>query len=132
GRGVGGGDRPRPPSPNDGGRTCGARRSDAARAGRCRRPPRVVAGACRRGGQHPPKPDGTIAPCRPAPPHPPPPPPPPRRPTPRRRVAGSAAHDPDRAGGYATRFERDVRTSAELAVEVRAGRVEPVFIDPLF
>jgi len=50
---------------------------------------------------------------------------------PRPRVAGSDAHDPDRAGRYATRFTRAIRSSAELAEEIRAGRVEPAFLDPL-
>jgi len=51
---------------------------------------------------------------------------------PRPRVAGSDAHDPDRAGRYATRLERSVTSSAELAAEIRAGRVDAVFLDPLF
>jgi len=51
---------------------------------------------------------------------------------PRPSVAGSDAHDPDRAGRYATRFERAVTSSADLAAEIRAGRVQPAFLDPLF
>ena len=45
---------------------------------------------------------------------------------PRPATAGSDAHDDEKAGAYATRFAREVRTVAELAEEIRAGRVEPV------
>jgi predicted metal-dependent phosphoesterase TrpH len=41
-------------------------------------------------------------------------------------VAGSDAHAPERAGAFATRFERRVGTVEELAGEIRSGRVTPV------
>ena len=44
---------------------------------------------------------------------------------PRPATAGSDAHDDEKAGAYATRFERPVRTPAELAEEIRAGRITP-------
>lgn len=49
---------------------------------------------------------------------------------PRPQVAGSDAHAADLAGRYATRLQREVRTAAELASEIRAGRVEAVAVDP--
>ena len=45
---------------------------------------------------------------------------------PRPATAGSDAHDDEKAGTYATRFERTVRTAADLAAEIRAGRIAPV------
>jgi hypothetical protein len=45
---------------------------------------------------------------------------------PRPATAGSDAHDDEKAGAFATRLERSVRNGAELAAEIRAGRVEPV------
>jgi len=50
---------------------------------------------------------------------------------PRPRVAGSDAHDPDRAGRYATRFGRAVTSSAQLAEQIRSGDVDAAFLDPL-
>ncbi|MDQ1372800.1 MAG: hypothetical protein QOJ09_138 [Actinomycetota bacterium] len=50
---------------------------------------------------------------------------------PRPATAGSDAHDDHTAGAFATRLERDVRTSAELAAEIRAGRVEPAVLPGL-
>jgi predicted metal-dependent phosphoesterase TrpH len=44
---------------------------------------------------------------------------------PRPATAGSDAHDDEKAGAYATLLERPVRTAAELASEIRAGRVTP-------
>lgn len=44
---------------------------------------------------------------------------------PRPAVAASDAHGPGRAGTHATRLSRSVRSAAELAVEIRAGHVEP-------
>lgn len=44
---------------------------------------------------------------------------------PRPSTAGSDAHDDHTAGAFATRLQRSVRTAAELAEEIRAGRVEP-------
>lgn len=44
---------------------------------------------------------------------------------PRPATAGSDAHDDATAGAFATRFERAVHTSAELAAEIRAGRISP-------
>lgn len=41
-------------------------------------------------------------------------------------VAGSDAHQARFVGRFATRFERDVATSAQVAEEIRAGRVVPV------
>lgn len=46
--------------------------------------------------------------------------------SPRPATAGSDAHDDEKAGAYATRFERPVRTALELAEEIRAGRISPV------
>ena len=46
--------------------------------------------------------------------------------TPRPATAGSDAHDNDKAGAFATRVADHVRTPADLATEIRAGRVEPV------
>ena len=45
---------------------------------------------------------------------------------PRPAVAGSDAHAPGRAGAWVTRFKRTIRTTAELAEEIRAGKVTPV------
>ncbi len=45
-------------------------------------------------------------------------------------VAGSDAHRRTDVGMYATRFEREVRSAAEIAVEIRAGRVAPVRYHP--
>lgn len=41
-------------------------------------------------------------------------------------VAGSDAHSTQNVGQYATRLSRRVTSPAELAEEIRAGRVEPV------
>jgi predicted metal-dependent phosphoesterase TrpH len=41
-------------------------------------------------------------------------------------VAGSDAHSTESVGQYATRLTRRVGSAAELAEEIRAGRVEPV------
>jgi predicted metal-dependent phosphoesterase TrpH len=41
-------------------------------------------------------------------------------------VAGSDAHSTESVGQYATRLQRAVGSAAELAEEIRAGRVEPV------
>jgi predicted metal-dependent phosphoesterase TrpH len=48
---------------------------------------------------------------------------------PRPAVAGSDAHAPKRAGTFATRFQRPVRSTADLVEELRAGRVAPVRLD---
>jgi predicted metal-dependent phosphoesterase TrpH len=45
---------------------------------------------------------------------------------PKPAVAGSDAHDEHNAGAFATRFEAPVRTAADVAAAIRAGRVEPV------
>jgi predicted metal-dependent phosphoesterase TrpH len=45
---------------------------------------------------------------------------------PRPATAGSDAHDNEKAGAFATRVADHVRTTADLAAEIRAGRVEPV------
>jgi hypothetical protein len=45
---------------------------------------------------------------------------------PRPATAGSDAHDNEKAGAFATRVADHVRTPADLAAEIRAGRVEPV------
>jgi predicted metal-dependent phosphoesterase TrpH len=45
---------------------------------------------------------------------------------PRPATAGSDAHAEGNAGAFATRFTRAVRDSAELAAEIRAGRITPV------
>jgi predicted metal-dependent phosphoesterase TrpH len=45
---------------------------------------------------------------------------------PKPAVAGSDAHDEHNAGAFATRFTVDVRTAADIAAEIRAGRVEPL------
>jgi predicted metal-dependent phosphoesterase TrpH len=49
---------------------------------------------------------------------------------PRPSVGASDAHGPGLAGAFATRLDRDVRTAEELAVEIRAGHVSPVGLDP--
>jgi hypothetical protein len=45
---------------------------------------------------------------------------------PKPAVAGSDAHDDHNAGAFATRFDRPVRTAADVAAEIRADRVQPV------
>jgi len=45
-------------------------------------------------------------------------------------VAGSDAHRRDDVGLWATRFEREVHSAAEIAAEIRAGRVSPVRYNP--
>ncbi|MEY2475928.1 MAG: hypothetical protein QOG87_1243 [Actinomycetota bacterium] len=45
---------------------------------------------------------------------------------PRPATAGSDAHDNEKAGAFATLVADHVRTPAELAAEIRAGRVAPV------
>jgi hypothetical protein len=45
---------------------------------------------------------------------------------PRPATAGSDAHAEGNAGAFATRFSRRVRDGAELAAEIRAGRITPV------
>jgi hypothetical protein len=42
------------------------------------------------------------------------------------RVGGSDAHMPLEIGRFATRFERDITTEAEMLEELRAGRFEAV------
>ena len=45
---------------------------------------------------------------------------------PRPATAGSDAHDNEKAGAFATVVADHVRTPADLAAEIRAGRVAPV------
>lgn len=45
-------------------------------------------------------------------------------------VGGSDSHKPGDIGRYATEFEDDVRTTAELMAAVRAGRCRPVELTP--
>jgi predicted metal-dependent phosphoesterase TrpH len=46
--------------------------------------------------------------------------------SPRPATAGSDAHAEGNAGAFATRFSGAVRNTAELAAEIRAGRITPV------